>query len=258
MEIIGLLIIVGGILFFVFRNHRQSSSQKDIRDLQISRELQNRELSSRYDTSQPRGYVQNAQCFDPVTRKFFDGRDTANIIVLDIETNGLSSRFSVLSCSAIKLNVSLLNCTFNELDRFDRYYYPIEPFEAKAIAINGLTKEEISRRRGGATYPMHFTHDKDFDRFCGDVHGFVCHNTDFESRFVAQMGQCRKFCTMKTNTGVVKTRYLSWKEDYKWPTLEETAQHYEIHVDRDRLHNSMVDVEITASIFHKMLKNGTP
>ncbi len=184
---------------------------------------------------------------------FFGNQSKAKIAGLDVETNGLSGRQSVLSCSAIKYQSAFANAQLNELGRFDRYYFPREQFDPRAIAVNGLTRDEISRRRRGKGYPEHFKHDSDFETFCEDVHGFICHNIEFEARFIDLINGKKKFCTMKSNTGVVDTEYLHWENEHKWPTLAEAAAHYGIPFDKGSLHNSMTDVEITAKIFEKML-----
>lgn len=247
MEFVGFIIVIG-IIFIVLNANR-----RDTKDLRNQKQLETNRLTVHPYPARQTYHQHKARCSDSLVRSFFDGNDSANIIVLDIETNGLHSEYSVLSCSAIKYDVNLRDCTMIELGRFDRYYYPAEPFESKAIAINGLTKEEISRRRGSSIYSMLFANDRDFEKFCSNVHGFVCHNVDFEARFVRQMSKRRSFCTMKSNTNIVKTAFLEWKKEYKWPTLKETADYYGISVNADLLHNSMVDVEITAKIFQKMI-----
>jgi len=178
----------------------------------------------------------------------------SKIIIFDLETNGLSPKYSVLSCSAVKCEVDLYNYKISTIDRFNRYYYPIEDYEMRAIEINGLNEKEIERRRGGTTlYPKHFIHDNEFAIFCDGVSHYVAHNIDFDSRFVPFVKRNNTFCTMKVNTGVVSTRYLEWKNEYKWPTLAETAHHYGVSTNEFTFHESMSDVEITLKIFERML-----
>ena len=59
---------------------------------------------------------------------------------------------------------------------------------------------------------------------------------------------------MLHNTDVVCAQWLSWKGEYKWPTLLETAQHYGVPVNDESLHSSGTDVDITFQIFEKMLE----
>jgi DNA polymerase III epsilon subunit-like protein len=58
---------------------------------------------------------------------------------------------------------------------------------------------------------------------------------------------------MMTNMDIVAVQYLERKRQWKWPKLSETANYYGIAFNEYKLHGSMVDTEITAQIFMKML-----
>ena len=176
------------------------------------------------------------------------------IIVFDVETNGLKRNYSVLSCSAIKYEIDPITYSLTEIGRFNRYYYPVEPYEPSAIAVNGLTEEVLSRKRADADYPEHFHKDPDYEAFCSDTKRFVAHNISFDSRFVPHLKGKKKFCTMITNTDIVAAGYIKHKREWKRPKLSETATHYDIYYDDNDLHESMIDVEITAKIFMAMLE----
>ena len=139
-----------------------------------------------------------------------------------------------------------------ELDRFHRYYYPLERFNPQAISVNGLTRDVIDQKRGDATYPKYFTDDPDFENFCKGVLRFVAHNISFDAQFVPLAGK-KKLCTMMTNMDIVAVQYLERKRQWKWPKLSETAVHYGIQFSESELHSSMADTELTANIFIKML-----
>ena len=72
----------------------------------------------------------------PLTRKnarldineFLNVKRKTKIIVLDLETNGLDEGASILSCSAIKYEIDPKTFESKELDCFNRYYLPVEPF----------------------------------------------------------------------------------------------------------------------------------
>jgi len=175
------------------------------------------------------------------------------VVIFDVETNGLNSESSVLSCSAIKYEIDPSTCGMTELDRFHRYYYPLERFNPQAISVNGLTRDVIDQKRGDATYPKYFTDDPDFENFCKGVLRFVAHNISFDAQFIPLTGK-KKLCTMMTNMDIVAVQYLERKRQWKWPKLSETAVHYGIQFSESELHSSMADTEITSKIFMKMLE----
>ena len=92
------------------------------------------------------------------------------IIVFDLETNGIRN-CSVLSISAIKLEVDVENLSIREIGKFDRYYYrnPGESINYGAINVNGLTDENISILRKDRNYSKYFDEDHDFEEFCEGV-----------------------------------------------------------------------------------------
>lgn len=190
----------------------------------------------------------------PEIDEFLDLKRKTRIIILDVETNGLDPNRSVLSCSAIKHDIEPNSLEMTEIDRFNRYYYPVEPFNPIAIDINGLTEAVITKNREGCTYPEHFRMDSDFEKFCGDTERFVAHNISFDTQFVPFLRGKKKFCTMTTNMDIVCTYFLKWKNNWKWPKLSETAIYYGIPFDEKELHSSIKDVELTTKIFVKMLK----
>lgn len=67
-------------------------------------------------------------------------------------------------------------------------------------------------------------------------------------------------CTMLENVEEVKAEFpYSYYNDYpearyKWPTLLETAIHYNIILNKKELHSSLYDCEITLEIFKKMIE----
>jgi len=189
----------------------------------------------------------------PEIDKFLDVKRKTRIIIFDVETNGLNGENSVLSCSAIKYEIDPNDYEMAEIERFNRYYYPVEQLDPQAIAVNGLTKEVITEKRGAGTYPEHFNIDSDFENFCGDTTNFVAHNISFDLQFIPFMRQKKKFCTMMNNTDIVAVYFLEWKSEWKWPKLSETAVHYGIQFNESDLHSSMADAETTAKIFMRML-----
>ena len=175
------------------------------------------------------------------------------IIVFDLETNGIKD-CSVLSISAIKLEVDIENLNVREIERFDRYYYrnPGEKINFGAIRVNGLTDENISILRKDRNYSKYFEEDYDFEDFCNGVKHFVAHNISFDSQFL-NIPYMRKFCT--TNENVENLKIEGKYGNYKWPKLNETAKYYGIEVDELSTHRSDYDTYLCKEIFVKMLKD---
>ena len=190
----------------------------------------------------------------PELDKFLDVKRKTRIIIFDVETNGLNSECSVLSCSAIKYEIHPSTYQMTELGRFNRYYYPRESFNTQAIAVNGLTKEVLAEKRLGVDYPEHFHLDNAFEIFSSDAKRFIAHNISFDTQFIPFIANKKKLCTMRTNMDIVAAGYLQWKREWKWPKLSETAVHYGIPFNESELHDSMIDTEITSQIFFKMLE----
>ena len=177
------------------------------------------------------------------------------VIIFDTETNGLEN-CSVLSISAIKIDVDLKLNSYKEIGRFNRFYFRNEgeKINAEAVAVNGLTDEEILRRRveSDIKYSKYFEKDKDFVDFCKDTNHFVAHNISFDRKFIP-FDLKTQFCTKESNIDILKIPGKFGK--YKWPRLNETAKFYGIELDENRWHGSEYDTEICKEIFVSMLKN---
>lgn len=184
---------------------------------------------------------------------FLDFGEETKLIVLDVETNGLDAWKSVLSCAAIKYLIQPNSFTMQEIDRFYRFYYPIEEYSAEALAIHHLSGQIITEKRGNVHYAGHFREDSDFDAFCMDTRHFVAHNSEFEKKFVPQMKNKNHFCTMKSNAGIIQLYFIPSRNSYKFPTLRETAQYYQIPFEYEKFHDSLYDTETTGKIFQTML-----
>ena len=177
------------------------------------------------------------------------------VIIFDTETNGLEN-CSVLSISAIKIDVDLKLNSYKEIEKFNRFYFRNEgeKINAEAVAVNGLTDEEILRRRteSGMKYSKYFEKDRDFIDFCKGIEHFVAHNISFDRKFIP-FDLKTQFCTKESNIDILKISGKFGK--YKWPRLNETAKFYGIELDENRWHGSEYDTEICKEIFVSMLKN---
>nr|DAX77303.1 MAG TPA: DNA polymerase III subunit alpha [Caudoviricetes sp.] len=177
------------------------------------------------------------------------------VIIFDTETNGLEN-CSVLSISAIKIDIDLKLNSYKEIEKFNRFYFRNEgeKINAEAVAVNGLTDEEILRRRteSGMKYSKYFEKDRDFIDFCKGIEHFVAHNISFDRKFIP-FDLKTQFCTKESNIDILKISGKFGK--YKWPRLNETAKFYGIELDENRWHGSEYDTEICKEIFVSMLKN---
>ncbi len=181
------------------------------------------------------------------------------VVVFDLETNGLTPRSSILSCSAIKLVLNgseLSQMTENNtvqdegplkrLEIFDRYYFSLEPENLSALRVNGLFRDVIDTYRQGKGWPEFFRNDPAFEEFCEDAGLFVAHNIDFDAQFLPFLRNRDQFCTMKSNT------------KGKYPKLVELAVLLGIDVNRAELHGSLYDAELTTRVFQKMVGEMLP
>ena len=177
------------------------------------------------------------------------------VIIFDTETNGLEN-CSVLSISTIKIDVDLKLNSYKEIGRFNRFYFRNEgeKINAEAVTVNGLTDEEILRRRveSGIKYSKYFEKDRDFIDFCKGIEHFVAHNISFDRKFIP-FDLKTQFCTKESNIDILKIPGKFGK--YKWPRLNETAKFYGIELDENRWHGSEYDTEICKEIFMAMLKS---
>jgi DNA polymerase III epsilon subunit-like protein len=186
-------------------------------------------------------------------KAWLSGVEMTDVVVFDTETNGLHPEScSVLSLGAIRFSWDSVE-TLKEKARFERFYFPKEPFNSQATSVNGLTEETIRYLRKEGTYPKYFVDDPAFKEFCSGVKLFVGHNIDFDIGFVPFIKIERKFDTMKSNINVVCAKWNDTYGEWKWPTLEETARFYSIPFSSVDAHGSLYDALVTSAILIKML-----
>lgn len=179
------------------------------------------------------------------------------LIIFDTETNGLTADCSVLSISAVKVFYDKSTKIFlKKFETYDRYYYIKEGEKENpdAICVNGLTKDEITKRRNEADYPKNFYDDiESFKNFCKETRHFIGHNIKFDLKYIEKyIDTPNIFDTMATNRYILK---IPSSYGFKNPRLSETAEYYNIDVSCYSFHSSLDDVKVTAKIFRKMCKN---
>ncbi len=175
-----------------------------------------------------------------------------NVAVVDLETNGLDTEDSVLSISLIAERIETPPLRIVETKRINRYYYPVERFRASAIAYNGLSEREISNRRRYASYPRHFREDREMAEILSEFDCLISHNASFDIGFLGDFYSGNYFCTMRSN--IRRVRRQRRVGSFKYPSLTETAQKYEIPWNRKKLHESEYDADLTRLVFEKMLQ----
>lgn len=180
------------------------------------------------------------------------------IIFFDTETNGTKPDSSVLSVSALKVYYNTETDKMEKKGEFDRFYFRNEGEipNLDAIKVNGLTDDEIERRRNlsNEDYALTFKEDiNNFKEFCEDAIHFVAHNIKFDRQFIPFKLPVQ-FDTMLENVEIVKIPSTNSYSKYKWPKLMECAKFYKIPLEEKELHNSMYDVLIMARVFYMMNK----
>ena len=192
---------------------------------------------------------------------FLSGAKNYNIIIFDTETNGFVSNPmpSLLSISAVRGEL-VGNKQFQLVDAYDRFYYPREEYNSKAISVNGLSEKMIEEKRHEAGQDDRIYFDIDypaFVEFCEGVDLFIGHNLlDFDTKFVPYIDWETKkiFDTMKSNKDIVCAEWQERRKQWKNPKLIEAIEYYKINVDFSQLHGAKYDVAMTLAVFMEMLQ----
>lgn len=192
---------------------------------------------------------------------FFSKMTNTGIIIFDFETNGVYTSNSVLSVSATLYNLDCDKKMIFPLESYNRYYYCKEQESPQAILVNNLTRDNITKLREKTfhkcgTYPEYFDEDEGFKNFCKGITSYIGHNLKFDLGFVTWIENPNVFDTMFSNTNIVKSSWNAYRKEWKWPKLSETASFYGIRLLDESLHDSNYDIELTASIFEKMMTLG--
>ena len=114
--------------------------------------------------------------------KFFQGTVDREMLFIKLSTNGLilknSSLPSVVGIAATKY-LLMAGRKMGFISQYERFYFPRESYNPKAVMLNGLDEETLASKRQGCKYPEHFDEDEESLReYCQDTHLFVGHNID--------------------------------------------------------------------------------
>lgn len=185
---------------------------------------------------------------------FLGNGEGRHLVFLDFETNGLND-CSVLSATA--LCVTFYNGAFIMGRLFNRFYFPKETYNKKAVSINKLAEWRLKELRAKINYVRYFENDRDWEQVCswGDV--FIAHNIAFDRKFM-RYDPNRVFCTMLSNAPVLKISRRPRTNEWKWPKLQATAAHYKIPIRKELLHFGYYDTWLCFSIFQAMYQQNNP
>ena len=173
------------------------------------------------------------------------------MIILDFETNS-GAVHDVIEAAAFRVEEE--NDTYVVKETFHRYYVSAYPLNPYALAVHKLTPEKLLRLREGKDYPLYFSEDSDFVRFCEAPKTLVAHNIAFELRHIGRLATFEKHvCTMKENKQIVKA--TNAYGGIKNPKLIETCRYYEIDFDDKQYHSALYDVTKTLEVLNKMRRN---
>jgi DNA polymerase III epsilon subunit-like protein len=184
------------------------------------------------------------------------GKDFS-FMIFDSETTGLpgnGKRVYILQLSWILLDKNLT------IIREENYYLkPPISIPSEAISIHGITDEIVNRKASPAKDVLLKFHQ---DAICSER--LVAHNfefdadrVDFETRRAKieakSISTYKSICTMLKGAKYCKIpgRY----GDYKWPRLEELADHTGIRIN-SKLHDSLNDCMIVKDCLKVMLDEG--
>lgn len=173
-------------------------------------------------------------------------KSDVELIFLDVEADKTGTK--VRELSAIKVLMNFHNKTLNEIDRFERFYD-----DTREI----LRDEECVYHYDDYNYDNLSLEDKEeFYNFAKNSKMMVSHNVEYDMKFFKKLDDKKRFCTMVNNIKMTKLETnIDGDTFYKFPKLKETAEFYNIPLNKNMLHTSMYDTYICMKIFEKMLTN---
>ena len=164
------------------------------------------------------------------------------LVFLDVEADRTGTR--VREVSAIKVLMNFHNKTLKEIGRFERFYDD--------------TREIFQNAEHDSYYNDNLSiNDKEeFYDFAKDSEIMVSHNVRYDMKFFGKLSDKKRFCTMINNIKMTKLEVeMAGKIFYKFPKLKETAEFYNIPLNKSMLHTSMYDTYLCMKVFEKMMIN---
>lgn len=193
---------------------------------------------------------------------FFAGTLNRQMIFIKLSTNGLilkgSSLPSVVGVAAAKYSL-MPGRRIGFINQYERFYFPREGYDPKAIILNSLDGQTVASKRQGCKYSEHFDEDEESLReYCQDTHLFVGNNIDaFEAKFLPWLHdpENRTFDLMKENVDILRLEQESgcYSGEWKWPNIRELSDYYGISFPDQLAISGMQHVQLVAAIFQEML-----
>lgn len=182
--------------------------------------------------------------------KINTSKSNTNIIVLDIETTGLSDQDYIIQI-AYNLYDKEMNC-------LSKHNYLINENVDRTDYFNRFTLDEIKEKGLSAEVVLNQLKD-DLD----ECRYIVGHNISFDvekincyySKYNIECIMPKSICTMKTSK--YKLKLKNTKGWIKNPKLSELYKYYyETDANEDTLHDASYDIDITFLCFIKLIEDG--
>ena len=169
---------------------------------------------------------------------------TTSIVVVDVETTGLDSRYDSV--------VQIAACRLDSDDEFCSYVKPDTAMSASALAIHGLSAHEL-RRAPTITEVI-----RDFDRYAGTGSLLCGHNVAFDAAFIRE-AYAKANIPYRFDYHILDVWSISFfilsaqkREQTNLYRLQDLCQMYDIR--RGMQHDALEDVRATKEVLHKMWK----
>lgn len=167
-------------------------------------------------------------------------------IVIDTETTGLSpdEGHRIVELAAIEINGWEIT-----QNRIHRYFNPEREIDAGAAAVHGLTLERLKDE------PTFDDFAYEFAEFIRDAE-LIIHNAPFDLGFLnAELEQTglplvESICKKVTDTLLIAREQNPGRKN----TLNDLCERYEIDYSQRTLHGAMLDAELLAEAYLKMVK----
>ena len=183
---------------------------------------------------------------------------------IDVETGGLDPQ----GCALLQI-AGIIETTREEIPFEEKFNYHIKPFDAdevnpKALAVNGLTKEQINEFESPSTVKSNLCelwsqYVDPYDK--RDKMFFIGYNShSFDMPFVREyFKKCGDkffgswFFYPSIDVMILAAQHLMdkrrWFPDFKLMTV---ADRLGIVVDKTKLHDGLYDIELTQQIYKKV------
>ena len=193
-------------------------------------------------------------------------------LFFDTETTGLAYKAKQLTPEdpnyprIMQIAALLLDSKFNPIAQYSTLV-KLEPHvqvDPKAQEAHGITKEDCEKYGVPAEIAlmMFQSFAKNAQHFCGHNVEFDCDMITAEERALfAKQGIIpvgySKICTMELMTPICKLPHARWKNQYKWPKLNEAYKHV-FGREFEDAHDALADVRASIDLYKWILNLAKP